>query len=69
LIQKATETITANRTSIIIAHRLATVKKASKIMVMDKGTIVEMGTHNELLEKKGVYSKLYEIQFAAHLVA
>ena len=69
LIQKATETITENRTSIIIAHRLATVKKASKIMVMDKGTIVEMGTHNELLEKKGVYSKLYEIQFAAHLIA
>ena len=69
LLQKATETITKNRTSIIIAHRLATIKKADKIMVMDKGEIVEMGTHQQLLGQKGVYSKLYEIQFASNQVA
>jgi len=63
LIQKATDTITQNRTSIIIAHRLATIKKADKIIVMEKGNIVEQGTHKELLQKKGYYSKLYEIQF------
>ncbi len=63
LIQKATATITKNRTSIIIAHRLATIKKADKIIVMEKGSIVEQGTHKELLQQKGHYSRLYEIQF------
>ncbi len=63
LIQKATDTITKNRTSIIIAHRLATIKKADKIIVMEKGSIVEQGTHKELLQQKGYYSRLYEIQF------
>jgi len=63
LIQKATNTITKNRTSIVIAHRLATIKKADKIIVMEKGKIVEQGTHLELLKQKGYYSKLYEIQF------
>ena len=64
LIQDATEKITKNRTSIIIAHRLATIQKADKIIVMDQGKIVEQGTHAELLEKKGYYSNLYNIQFA-----
>jgi len=63
LIQEATEKITKNRTSIIIAHRLATIKKADKIVVMDKGQIVEQGTHSELLAKEGYYSNLYNIQF------
>ena len=63
LIQKATNTITQNRTSIIIAHRLATIKKADTIIVMEKGKIVEKGAHKELLKLKGYYSKLYEIQF------
>jgi subfamily B ATP-binding cassette protein MsbA len=63
LIQEATEKITRNRTSIIIAHRLATIKKADKIVVMDKGRIVEQGTHSELLAKDGYYSNLYNIQF------
>ncbi|HNP33505.1 MAG TPA: ABC transporter ATP-binding protein [Flavobacterium sp.] len=65
LIQKATEKITQGRTSIIIAHRLATVINADKIIVMDKGQIVEEGTHQELVAKTGGYYKnLYESQFA-----
>ena len=64
LIQNATDKITKGRTSIVIAHRLATVKKADKIIVMDAGNIVEQGTHKELLKKEGGYYKnLYEVQF------
>nr|WP_299342005.1 ABC transporter ATP-binding protein [Allomuricauda sp.] len=63
LIQGATEKITEGRTSIIIAHRLATIKKADKIIVMDAGRVVEMGSHKELLKKGGYYSDLYEAQF------
>ena len=64
MIQTATEQITKGRTSIIIAHRLATIKKADKIIVMDAGKIVEMGTHKELLSKEnGYYKNLYEVQF------
>ncbi|WP_419214064.1 ABC transporter ATP-binding protein [Maribacter sp. X9] len=65
LIQRATEKITQGRTSIVIAHRLATVKKADKIIVMDAGKIVETGNHKELIKKGGYYSKLYEAQFLA----
>lgn len=65
MIQYATETITKERTSIVIAHRLATIKQADKIIVMDKGLIVEEGTHLELLEKeKGYYKNLYDKQFS-----
>jgi ABC-type multidrug transport system fused ATPase/permease subunit len=68
LIQKATETITKNRTSIVIAHRLATIVNASKIIVMDKGQIIETGTHQELLEQpEGYYRKLYDSQFATEV--
>lgn len=64
LIQKATQTLTENRTSIIIAHRLATIIKADNIIVMDKGKIVESGTHKELLQiENGFYQKLYQAQF------
>ncbi|ASV29231.1 ABC transporter ATP-binding protein [Maribacter cobaltidurans] len=69
LIQKATEKITEGRTSIVIAHRLATIKKADKIIVMDAGKIVEMGSHKELLKKDGYYRSLYEAQFLAEEVA
>ena len=69
LIQRATEKITEGRTSIIIAHRLATIKKADKIIVMDAGKIVESGTHKELLKKEGYYSDLYEAQFLVDEVA
>ena len=66
LIQDATDKITANRTSIVIAHRLATIKKADRILVMDAGKIVEMGTHKELLKvENGFYKNLYEVQFMA----
>ena len=68
LIQKATETITKDRTSIVIAHRLATIVNASKIIVMDKGQIVEQGTHQELLAyPEGFYRKLYDSQFAVEV--
>ncbi|GIJ95971.1 xenobiotic ABC transporter ATP-binding protein [Capnocytophaga stomatis] len=64
MIQEATDKITQGRTSIIIAHRLTTVKKADKIIVLDKGNIVEIGTHDELLQlENGYYRNLYEVQF------
>ncbi len=64
LIQRATEEVTKGKTSLVIAHRLATVQQADKIIVLDKGTIVEEGTHNELLAIEGGYYKnLYEVQF------
>jgi subfamily B ATP-binding cassette protein MsbA len=65
MIQYATETITKDRTSIVIAHRLATIKQADKIIVMDKGLIVEEGSHLELLDKEnGYYKNLYDKQFS-----
>lgn len=65
LIQRATETITKGRTSIIIAHRLATIVNADKIVVMDKGLIVEQGTHQELINRtQGYYKNLYDSQFS-----
>ena len=63
MIQEAIEQITKGRTSIIIAHRLATVQHADLIMVMDKGEIIEIGSHQELLRKDGAYKKLYDLQF------
>jgi len=63
LIIKATSVVTENRTSIVIAHRLATIQHANKIIVLDHGKIVETGTHTELLRKRSHYWKLYEIQF------
>ncbi len=68
LIQQATNKITEGRTSIIIAHRLATIKKADTIIVMEAGQIVEMGSHRALLEKGGYYKDLYEAQFLAEEV-
>jgi ATP-binding cassette subfamily B protein len=63
LIQKAIDTLIAGRTSIVIAHRLSTIRKAGKIIVLDKGEIKETGTHEELLDKKGVYYQLHKLQF------
>ena len=53
-----------NRTSIVIAHRLSTIRDSDLIVVMDRGRIVEEGTHNELLEKRGKYYELYMTQYA-----
>ena len=64
LIQKATEKLTHGRTSIVIAHRLATIQNAAKILVMEQGEIVESGTHTELLALNGYYSRLFELQFS-----
>jgi len=65
IIQRATDTITKDKTAIVIAHRLATVKNADRIVVMDKGEIVEVGNHKKLLAlPNGFYAKLYEVQFA-----
>jgi subfamily B ATP-binding cassette protein MsbA len=70
MIQYATDKITKDRTSIIIAHRLATIKKADTIIVMDKGLIVEQGNHNELLKKdNGYYKNLHEKQFNSEITS
>lgn len=63
MIQKAIDKLTEGRTSIIIAHRLSTIKNADHIIVMEKGEIVESGSHQELIDIKGYYNKLYEYQF------
>ncbi|MBK9569571.1 MAG: ABC transporter ATP-binding protein [Chitinophagaceae bacterium] len=63
LIQHAIDTLIKGRTSIVIAHRLSTIRKAEKIIVLDKGEIMEMGTHDELLALQGYYYKLYQLQF------
>lgn len=70
LIQKATKEITKGKTSLVIAHRLATVHQADKIIVLEKGMIVEVGTHKELLQKEnGHYKNLYEVQFLSPVKA
>ncbi|MFN7013282.1 MAG: ABC transporter ATP-binding protein [Bacteroidia bacterium] len=63
LIQLATNKLTENRTSIIIAHRLATIQKADKIIVLDNGEVIEQGSHQELLKQNGQYKRLFELQF------
>jgi ATP-binding cassette subfamily B multidrug efflux pump len=63
LIQEAIDKLIAGRSSIVIAHRLSTIRKANQIIVLDKGEIREIGTHDELLEKGGFYAKLHEMQF------
>ncbi len=69
LIQRATEKITKNRTSIIIAHRLSTIENADKIIVMDQGRIVEQGKHEELLNQNGYYATLYRAQLKTEVSA
>ena len=64
LVQGALSNLMKNRTTLVIAHRLATVKHADRIVVLDKGQIVETGTHSELLKKSGLYTRLHQTQFA-----
>ena len=62
LVQSALENMMKNRTSVVIAHRLSTIQNADQIVVMQKGRIIEQGTHSELLRKQGMYKKLVEMQ-------
>ena len=64
LIQNAMNSLMQNRTSFVIAHRLSTIRDADLILVMKDGDIIEQGNHMQLLEKKGFYADLYQIQFA-----
>ncbi|MCY7360405.1 MAG: ATP-binding cassette domain-containing protein, partial [Rudanella sp.] len=63
LIQAAIEKLMKGRTAIVIAHRLSTIQKANNIIVVDKGQLVEQGTHEELLQKEGAYANLYRMQY------
>jgi ATP-binding cassette subfamily B protein len=65
LIQHAIEKLISGRTAIVIAHRLSTIRKADQIIVLDKGTIIEKGDHDELLTLKGIYYKMYTTALAA----
>ena len=65
LVQQALGNLMQNRTSVVIAHRLSTIRMADLIVVMEKGRIIETGTHDELISHGGVYKRLYELQFAA----
>ena len=62
LVQEALKKLMYNKTSIVIAHRLSTVKNAQNIVVLDKGKVIEQGTHDDLIKKKGVYNNLISLQ-------
>jgi ABC-type multidrug transport system fused ATPase/permease subunit len=64
LVQQALDTLMEGRTTLVIAHRLSTVRRADRIVVLVRGEIVEQGTHDELLELNAEYRKLYDLQFA-----
>ena len=64
LVQQALVNLMRGRTTLVIAHRLSTIRNADKIVVLDEGRIVEQGRHEELLARRGIYRKLYDLQFA-----
>jgi subfamily B ATP-binding cassette protein MsbA len=63
-VQQALETLMRGRTTLVIAHRLSTIERADRIVVLERGQVVEIGTHAELIARGGVYERLYRIQFA-----
>ncbi len=69
VVQAAIENAMSERTAIVIAHRLSTLKNADKIIVMEQGEIIEQGSHAELMEKNGTYRRLYEMQFATQMLS
>ncbi len=69
LIQNAIDSLMQGRTSIVIAHRLSTIQKADKIIVLEKGEIMEVGSHQDLLKNEGYYKKLYDLQFSSEGIA
>jgi ATP-binding cassette subfamily B protein/subfamily B ATP-binding cassette protein MsbA len=64
MVQKALDMLMEKRTTFVIAHRLSTIKKADRIIVLERGRIMEMGTHDELLSKGGIYKKLYDLSIS-----
>jgi len=69
LVQEAVETLVKNRTTLVVAHRLSTILRADQIVVLEKGRVVETGTHAELIEREGLYRKLFDMQFRSGLAA
>ena len=63
MIQQALDELCKGRTTLVVAHRLSTIKNADEIAVISKGEIIEQGTHDKLMEKNGVYASLYQLQF------
>ena len=69
IVQEALDRLMVGRTSFVIAHRLSTIQNAAKIIVLDKGSIVEEGTHQQLMAKHGLYAHLHDIQFKENQTA
>ena len=67
LIQDALEKIVRERTSLVIAHRLSSIRNADRIIVRHRGKVREMGSHTELLQKRGIYYRLYQLQYQEEL--
>ena len=69
LVQRALANLMSGRTVIVIAHRISTIRRADKIVVLDKGRIVEIGSHDELIQQAGIYHRLHELQYLDTAVA